>query len=121
MPAPQSDKPIDPVPPQLPEEEFWEKYNDRLEFPLAAVAAVFIHVAVAVLLFLVLTYLVGRSDDKSPVPITFVDVGGTDDEGAGSEGSGGDEIVGLSADASDPTVQTDPSNQQLPDPTANPN
>jgi hypothetical protein len=119
MPAPQPDKPIDPVPPQLPDEEFWEKYNDRLEFPLSAVAAVFLHVAVALFLFLLLPYLSAKTDD-SPVPIKFVDVGGDDPDGAGSEGSGGDEIVGISSEPIDPSLDNQPKDRDVPNPEANP-
>lgn len=111
---------IPPVPPQLPEPEFWEKYNDRLEFPLSTVGAVFLHVLVAVLLFLVMSYLVNRGADKTPVPITFIDVGGDDLEGQGSEGSGGDEIVGISGSPLDGTFDAQPTNTNTPTPQANP-
>ncbi|HJZ55973.1 MAG TPA: hypothetical protein VKE74_13470 [Gemmataceae bacterium] len=119
MPASAPPKPIDPVPPQLPEEEFWEKYNERLEFPLSTVGAVFLHVLVALLLFLILAYLIGKGEDRSSVGVTFVDVGGLDDSGLGSEGSGGDEIVGITGDPLRADFVRNPDLRNLPDAQAN--
>lgn len=81
----------DPIPdpdnlPTPPEEEFWEKYNKRLEFPLSTVSAVLIHVLVAATLIFVLVRLM-KDDDRSSVPLTLVE-GGMDDAGDGSPGSG---------------------------------
>lgn len=75
--------------PTPPEEEFWEKYNKRLEFPLSTVSAVLIHVLVAALLIVVLGWLMTKNDDRSSVPLTLVE-GGMDDAGDGSPGSGGE-------------------------------
>jgi hypothetical protein len=83
--------PVDPTaePALLPEEEFWECYNKRLEFPLATVTAIFVHVAVAALFVFAMNYLF-VSKDRGGVPVSLVpDMGGLDDEGSGSAGSGG--------------------------------
>ncbi len=97
MPAPTPDEldgnvPPDPtqIPEAPPEEEFWERYNKRLEFPIATVAAVLLHLTVAAcLVFFFLGYF-GKNVDKSGVPVSLVpDMGGLDDEGTGSAGSGG--------------------------------
>ena len=72
----------------LPEEEFWERYNQRLEFPLAAVATVLVHVIVGVVpVYGILQLMAG---DNNPGPkVQLVAVGGLDDDGDGSAGSGG--------------------------------
>ena len=44
-----------------PEEEFWDRYNKRLEFPLSTVATVLLHALIAALLLLVLGYLMNSS------------------------------------------------------------
>lgn len=82
-----------------PEEEFWERYNRRLEFPLAAVAAVLLHVIVFVVLVFGLLSLL--SGDASPNPkLELVAVGGLDDSGEGSAGSGGNPDPDLIKDVS---------------------
>ena len=97
MPAPtpaEVDGNVPPDPTQIPdappEEEFWQRYNKRLEFPIATVAAVLLHLTVAAcLVFFFLGYF-GKNVDKSGVPVSLVpDMGGLDDEGTGSAGSGG--------------------------------
>ena len=97
MPAPTPEEldgnvPPDPtqIPDAPPEEEFWQRYNKRLEFPIATVAAVLLHLTVAAcLVFFFLGYF-GKNADKSGVPVSLVpDMGGLDDEGTGSAGSGG--------------------------------
>lgn len=83
----------------LPEEEFWERYNRRLEFPLAAVAAVLLHVIVFVVLVFGLLSLL--SDNSTPNPkLELVAVGGLDDAGEGSAGSGGNPNPDLIKDVS---------------------
>ncbi|QDU20723.1 hypothetical protein [Urbifossiella limnaea] len=72
-----------------PEEEFWERYNRRLEFPLSAVAAVLLHVAVAAFVIFLFVKVMGAGPDRSAVPVSLVDLGGDDDIGLGSKGSGG--------------------------------
>jgi hypothetical protein len=72
-----------------PEEEFWEKYNGRLEFPLGAVGSVFLHVIVFALAVFVLVGLMGGDEDRSNPPLQLMQVGGLDDFGEGSAGSGG--------------------------------
>lgn len=71
-----------------PEEEFWEKYNRRLEFPLATVGTVLLHVGIGALLVFLLLKL-ASSEDKSGVPIKIMEVAGID-SGEGSAGSGGE-------------------------------
>lgn len=79
----------DPLP-ALPEDEFWERYNRRYEFPISAVTAVLLHVAVAAVLAFVLFQLMSP-DDRSGVPVKLIDVDiGTDDAGGGSPNRGGD-------------------------------
>jgi hypothetical protein len=72
-----------------PEEEFWDKYNRRMEFPLGTVAAVFLHVVVGVVLVYVLVGLMDEGEDRSNPSMQIAAVSGTDDAGAGSAGSGG--------------------------------
>jgi hypothetical protein len=72
-----------------PEEEFWERYNARLEFPLGTAAAILLHVVVAAILVVVFVRLMDKGGDKSGVPVKLIDVGGMDDAGEGSAGSGG--------------------------------
>lgn len=71
-----------------PEEEFWERYNKRLEFPLAAVGTVLLHVGVAALIVFGIFGLMNGEDRSNP-PLQLVNVGGMDDFGEGSAGSGG--------------------------------
>ena len=70
-----------------PEEQFWERYNKRLEFPLSTAVTVLIHALVAGLLVLVLSYLMNGSKVASAVPVSLVEVVGQDDDGDGSAGS----------------------------------
>jgi hypothetical protein len=72
-----------------PDEEFWETYNRRMEFPLSAVGTVFLHVLVAVLLVFVVFGLMNDPEDRSAPDLKLMQVGGLDDAGAGSSGSGG--------------------------------
>ena len=84
--------PPDPtqIPEAPPEEEFWERYNKRLEFPIATVAAVLLHLTVAAFLVAFFLGILGGKTDKSGVPVSLVpDMGGLEDEGTGSAGSGG--------------------------------
>lgn len=97
MPAPAAldpnPNPTAPDPTQIPdgppEEEFWDRYNKRLEFPLSSITAVLIHVIVAAFLVATLNYFM-KKEDRSGVPISLVpDMNGLDDAGLGSAGSGG--------------------------------
>jgi hypothetical protein len=72
-----------------PEEEFWEMYNKRLEFPLSAVATVFFHVVVASILLILFIWVMEPGEDRSNLELKLMQVGGLDDSGAGSAGSGG--------------------------------
>jgi len=74
-----------------PEEDFWECYNKRLEFPLSAVATVFLHVLVAALLIWIIVGLMDPDEDRSNPELKLMQVGGLDDSGAGAAGSGGQE------------------------------
>ena len=99
-----------------PEEEFWERYNRRLEFPLAAVGAVLIHVVVLVgLVYGLLSLMAG---EKNPGPkVELMQVGGLDDDGDGSAGSGGQPNPDLIRDVSPDRVakETLPTPQSLAD------
>lgn len=72
-----------------PEEEFWDKYNRRMEFPLATVATVFLHVLVGAILVYILVGLMESGEDRSGPDLKLMQVGGIDDAGEGSAGSGG--------------------------------
>lgn len=83
-------RPIDPTEEfrRPPDEDFWEKYSGRLEFPLSWTAAILFHVCAALTFFGMWT--LANMGDRDPVPMRVVEVGGDDDEGAGSPGSGGE-------------------------------
>ncbi|HEV3383832.1 MAG TPA: hypothetical protein VG097_03400, partial [Gemmata sp.] len=81
-----------------PEEDFDDKYNKRLEFPISLVAAILFHVVVGAVLIFVLVGLLGDGDDKSGVPVKLVALDGFDDSGEGSAGSGGVEDPFIKAD-----------------------
>ena len=66
---------------------FWEKYNQRLEFPTSLAIATLTFSLMIFLGIFVLAFLTGGKD-KSSIPIRLVE-GGEDDEGQGSPGSGG--------------------------------
>jgi hypothetical protein len=72
-----------------PEEEFWDRYNKRLEFPLSAVATVFLHVLIGALLVYVIVGLMDPGEDRSAPELQLMQVGGLDDAGEGAAGSGG--------------------------------
>ena len=74
-----------------PEEEFWQRYNRRLEFPLSAVAAILLHVGVAAFVIFLFVKVMANGPEKSAVPVSLIDVGGDEDSGLGSKGSGGHE------------------------------
>jgi hypothetical protein len=80
-----------------PDEEFWDRYNKRLEFPLSTVAAVLFHVVVAVGLAYALLAL-ENTEDRSGVPVKLVNLTGLDEVGEGSAGSGGVEDPFVKAD-----------------------
>ena len=115
MPAPTPPNPKDSAPPddaaedavavmEAPEEEdVWERYNKRMEFPLAAVAAVLVHVVVFSVLVYVLVGLMGGEDRSGP-DLKLMRVGGLDDSGEGSVGSGGQENPDREADVNPVTA-----------------
>jgi hypothetical protein len=77
------------IPDVPPEEEFWVRYNKRLEFPLATVGTILLHVLVAAFLVTFFLGLLSKKEDRSGVPVSLVpDMGGLDDDGTGSAGSG---------------------------------
>lgn len=73
------------------ESDIWERYNKRMEFPLATVAAVFLHVVVGAVLIYLLVGLMDSGEDRSNPKLQLLSVGGMDDSGEGSAGSGGKE------------------------------
>jgi hypothetical protein len=99
-----------------PEEEFWERYNKRLEFPVGLVAAVFLHIVVAALIVLALMEL-NSDEDRANPPLQLMQVGGLDDSGEGSAGSGGTDSADkeLNADPFKSTQQAFKNPQQLAD------
>jgi hypothetical protein len=75
--------PIDPdVPPLPPAEEFWTKYNNRLEFPFSTVGAVLLHVVVAVAVVLMLTRMKADAPDRSDLRMTITVIDNLPSEGA---------------------------------------
>lgn len=70
-----------------PDEDFWEKYSKRLEFPTSWVGAILVWVMMGLLYFAASKYLFNKSEGE--VPVRILEVGGLDDEGEGSAGMGG--------------------------------
>ena len=81
-----------------PEEEFWEKYNKRLEFPLSTVSAVLVHILIGAVIVFGIFHLMDSEADRSSVGMKPADIMGLDDGGQGSAGSGGQ--------ADDPLIRT---------------
>jgi hypothetical protein len=115
---PKADRPYDPSEefPRPPDEDFWEKYSGHLEMPLSWTAAVLFHVLVAVGFLFVLPLLMGDYD-RSTVPVRIMEVGGLDDFGEGSAGSGGNELSIAEGDNNPFEQKPDVPDVQLPDPT----
>jgi hypothetical protein len=107
-------------PPDLlgpPEEEFWESYNKRLEFPISTVAAVLYHVIVIAVLVAAGRWLL-KDPDRSAVPITLVNLEGFDASGMGSQGSGGEDdplAIGSNDKLKDQLKDKLPTPDDLPD------
>jgi hypothetical protein len=77
--------PTDPdVPPLPPAEEFWTKYNNRLEFPFSTAGAVLLHVLVAVAVVLMLARMRADAPDRSNLPVMITSIVGL---GEGSPGA----------------------------------
>jgi hypothetical protein len=76
-----------PMTSELPDEDLWDRYNKRMEFPLATVGTVFLHVLVGAVLIGVLVGLMDPGENPDP-PIKMVSVNGLDDSGEGSPGAG---------------------------------
>lgn len=94
-----------------PHEDFWEKYSKRLELPLSAVGSLLLHVVIGSVLLYVVTTLM-NTGDRSDVPVKLAAIGGLDDAGDGSPGSGGIEDAIREADANPLRAAID----ALPDP-----
>ena len=88
-PTPPEDEPLPLAVESLPDEDVWERYNKRMEFPLAAVATVLLHVLVGAVLVFVLFGLMNQGEDRSNPPLQLVSVTGLDEAGDGATGSGG--------------------------------
>lgn len=74
-----------------PEEtDVWQKYNKRMEFPVATVAAVLAHIVFGVLIVFGL-FSIMNEPPKPKTNLKIMNVGGIDDAGEGSAGSGGTE------------------------------
>lgn len=86
MSAPSPPTDPDALPPLPPAEEFWTKYNNRLEFPFSTVAAVLFHVLVALAVVLMLAQMKSAAPDRSDLRVTISPVAGLPSEG--SPGSG---------------------------------
>lgn len=59
-----------------PEEQFWQRYSPRLEFPLSALGSAIVHVAALVLLLLVASYLLVDNRPIEVEPIALIEGGG---------------------------------------------
>jgi hypothetical protein len=81
-----------------PDESLDEKYNKRMEFPLALVSAVLIHVVIGAVIIFGLLGLLANAEDKSGVPMKLIAISGMDDSGMGSAGSGGEDDPFIKAD-----------------------
>lgn len=102
--------------PTLPQAEFWERYNKRLEFPLSTIAAVLLHVVVGALVVFILARLMGNAPDRASVPLILVQDDGEDDTGRGTAGDGGEREPVLA-----PTKDPFPPNDSAPLPPTLPN
>ena len=81
-PQPSDDPEVVPIP---PDEEFWEKYNRRFEFPFSTVGAVLLHVAVACLLVVLWAKMRDSAPDKEAVPVVISPVDGIGEGSPGAE------------------------------------
>lgn len=71
-----------------PDEAFWRTYSPNLEFPIATIVSILIHAGLVVLFLGIIYFAIQSGVDKTSVPITLVDMGGYDNQGDGSPGSG---------------------------------
>ena len=81
-----------------PQEEFWDRYNKRFEFPISTTIAVLVHVAVAALVIVTLVHFMNRSSKNGGMAVQLVPDLGMDDDGLGRDGSGG---------VDDPKIESD--------------
>jgi hypothetical protein len=96
-----------------PEEDFDEKYNKHLEFPISIVATVMVHVLIGAFIVFVIFALLNAGADKSGVPVKLVNLEGLDESGEGSSGSGGIDDPAFKSDGDPLEAMKD----ILPDPT----
>lgn len=100
--------------PAPPEEEFWEKYNRHLEFPFSTVAAVLLHVSVALLIVYIFMKIESKAPDKN-LPVVISPIDGLDALD-GAPGAGTD---ATDTPASEEKIETPPippdDLQKLPD------
>jgi hypothetical protein len=87
----------------------WERYNKRLEFPIATVGTVFLHFVVGAIIVFGILGMMASAEDRSGPELKLMTVGGLDDTGEGSVGSGGN-------NDSDLTQKTDPAQTDIPPP-----
>lgn len=97
-----------------PEEEFWERYNKRLEFPLSTVSAVLLHVLVGAVLVFVLVRLMNR-DEPPQVPLKLIEVAGLDGEGSAGSGGVDDPFVKADGDPAKALLDSLSDPSKLPD------
>src|SRR5690242_10444069 len=83
------DEPL-PLETQLDEDGFDEKYNKRLEAPMALITAILIHVVIGAVLIVVLTVLMGKAEDKYLPPMQISGIDGLDEYGEGSPNAKGE-------------------------------
>jgi len=100
--------------PLPPEEEFWEKYNRRFEFPFSTVGAVLLHVGVAFVVVMLLAKMKSAAPDKN-LPVVISPIDGLDPfDGAPGAGMENTDTV-----AQDDKIETPPippeDLQKLPD------
>ena len=101
-----------------PEEEFWEKYNKRLEFPLSTVSAILAHILIGAVIVFGIFHLMDSEADRSSVGMKPADIMGLDEGGQGSAGSGGqadDPLIRARDDGTRALIETLADPSKLPE------